>query len=223
MPSFPGFTMPEELRLLGEQIRRFVQEEIIPLERQIDPDAPDLPDEDFARLSAKTKAAGLWALGAPEQYGGGGLDTINSAITNSGTLTLRHSVASGNQAVRANNTNGFGGAIYSGSNAANPATVGLDELKPLVRPFGVCLIECAGNTNPSNFGLLSAAEWGGVPLTAVLDRMQPKKSAARVLVSGVDDFTRPSQTSVPGASWLRKRMLASVPRTITSWLPRLAP
>jgi len=80
MPSFPGFTMPEELRLLGEQIRRFVQEEIIPLERQIDPDAPDLPDEDFARLSAKTKAAGLWALGAPEQYGGGGLDTFSMCV-----------------------------------------------------------------------------------------------------------------------------------------------
>ena len=80
MTSFPGFTMPDELRLLGEQIRRFVQEEIVPLERQLDPDAPDLPDEDFARLSAKTKAAGLWALGAPEQYGGGGLDTFSMCV-----------------------------------------------------------------------------------------------------------------------------------------------
>ena len=29
--------------------------------------------------------------------------------------------------------------------------------------------------------------------------------------------------SVPGASWLRRRMLANVPRIITSWLPRRAP
>ena len=29
--------------------------------------------------------------------------------------------------------------------------------------------------------------------------------------------------SVPGASWLRRRMLANVPRTITSWLPRREP
>ncbi len=80
MPSFPGFTLPDELRILREQIRRFIQEEIIPLEQRLDPDAPDIPDEDFARLSAKTKAAGLWALGAKEEYGGGGLDTFSMCV-----------------------------------------------------------------------------------------------------------------------------------------------
>src|SRR5262249_38370197 len=77
MTLFPGFTMPDELRRLGEQIRRFIREEIIPLEQRLDPDAPGIPDEDFERLSSKTKAAGLWALGAPEEYGGGGLDTFS--------------------------------------------------------------------------------------------------------------------------------------------------
>ena len=80
MPTFPGFTLPDELRILREQIRRFIQEEIIPLEQRLDPDAPDIPDEDFARLSAKTKAAGLWALGAKEEYGGGGLDTFSMCV-----------------------------------------------------------------------------------------------------------------------------------------------
>src|SRR5262245_43054266 len=77
MTLFPGFTMPDELRRLGEQIRRFIREEIIPLEQRLDPDAPGIPDEDYERLSSKTKAAGLWALGAPEEYGGGGLDTLS--------------------------------------------------------------------------------------------------------------------------------------------------
>jgi DMSO/TMAO reductase YedYZ molybdopterin-dependent catalytic subunit len=95
--------------------------------------------------------------------------------------------------------------ITLGGLVTTPGSVTMDELKPLARPFGACVIECAGNTNPSNFGLLSAAEWGGVPMAAVLDRMRPQKGAARVLVSGVDDFTRPSQTSVPGASWIFSR------------------
>jgi acyl-CoA dehydrogenase len=61
-------------------VRRFVREEIIPLEQTIDPDAQELPEEHFKRLSAKTKAAGLWALGAPAEYGGGGLDTFSQCV-----------------------------------------------------------------------------------------------------------------------------------------------
>ncbi|HTO10428.1 MAG TPA: acyl-CoA dehydrogenase family protein [Candidatus Binatia bacterium] len=80
MPTFPGFTLPDELRVLREQVRRFIREEIIPLEQTLDPDAPGLPEEDWARLAAKTKAAGLWALGAPEEYGGGGLDTFSMCV-----------------------------------------------------------------------------------------------------------------------------------------------
>jgi acyl-CoA dehydrogenase len=80
MTRFAGFTLPEELRILREQVRRFIREEIVPLEQRLDPDAPGIPDEDFERLSAKTKAAGLWALGAPEEYGGGGLDTFSMSV-----------------------------------------------------------------------------------------------------------------------------------------------
>jgi acyl-CoA dehydrogenase len=78
--SFPGYRLPDELVLLREQVRRFVREEIIPLEQRIDPDAPDIPEEDFRRLSARTKAAGLWALGAPEEHGGGGLDSFSMCV-----------------------------------------------------------------------------------------------------------------------------------------------
>src|SRR3989442_6189843 len=80
MTVFPGFTLPDELRLLREQVRRFIREEIIPLEQRLDPDAPGIPDEDYERLAAKTKAAGLWALAAPEEHGGGGLDTFSMSV-----------------------------------------------------------------------------------------------------------------------------------------------
>src|SRR2546422_11073981 len=78
--NFPGFRLPDELLALREQIRRVVRDEVIPVEQRIDPDAPELPDDDYQRISAKTKAAGLWALGAPEQYGGGGLDTFSMCV-----------------------------------------------------------------------------------------------------------------------------------------------
>src|SRR5262245_56350934 len=80
MPVFAGFTLPEELRRVAEQVRRIVQDELVPVEQRIDPDAPDIPREDFLRLSGKTKAAGLWTLGAPEQWGGGGLDTFSMCV-----------------------------------------------------------------------------------------------------------------------------------------------
>ena len=80
MTAFPGFTLPDELRILRDQIRRFIREEIVPLEQRLDPDAPEIPAEDYARLAAKTKAAGLWALGAPEEHGGGGLDTFSMCV-----------------------------------------------------------------------------------------------------------------------------------------------
>jgi acyl-CoA dehydrogenase len=80
MTSFPGFTLPEELRILRDHVRRFIRDEIIPLEQRLDPDAPGIPDEDFERLAAKTRAAGLWALGAPEEHGGGGLDTFSMSV-----------------------------------------------------------------------------------------------------------------------------------------------
>src|SRR5882724_1800537 len=78
--NFPGFRLPDELLALREQLRRVVRDEVIPVEQRIDPDAPELPDDDYQRISAKTKAAGLWALGAPEQYGGGGLDTFSMCV-----------------------------------------------------------------------------------------------------------------------------------------------
>ena len=57
MTSFPGFTLPDELVALREQVRRIIRDEIVPLEQRIDPDAAEIPEEDYARLSARTKAA----------------------------------------------------------------------------------------------------------------------------------------------------------------------
>ena len=72
------------------------------------------------------------------------------------------------------------------------------------RDMGTHLIECAGNTDPANFGLMSAARWSGVPLGAVLDLVPTLAGSWRVRVVGVD-ADRPSRSSVAGASWIFSR------------------
>ena len=40
MEAFQGFRLPPELILLRDQVRRFIREEIMPLEQQLDPATP---------------------------------------------------------------------------------------------------------------------------------------------------------------------------------------
>jgi DMSO/TMAO reductase YedYZ molybdopterin-dependent catalytic subunit len=82
------------------------------------------------------------------------------------------------------------------------AHVTSDALARDARPMGVHLIECSGNANPDNFGLMSAAEWDGVPIAPLLRALGMPASGPSVLVSGFDDTTTPSQTSNAGASWV---------------------
>jgi DMSO/TMAO reductase YedYZ molybdopterin-dependent catalytic subunit len=79
--------------------------------------------------------------------------------------------------------------------------VGIDELRRLAAPMGAHLIECAGNTDPNNFGLLSVAEWGGVPLTDIVSRLAPGPDTWGVLITG-EDHDSSARSSVPGASWI---------------------
>jgi DMSO/TMAO reductase YedYZ molybdopterin-dependent catalytic subunit len=87
----------------------------------------------------------------------------------------------------------------------SPSLIPLTSLQPVVTRSGRYLLECSGNSDPANYGLLSTAEWEGVPMSAFLDRVRPRQAAWRVLVSGVDDNADPVGSSVPGASWIFSR------------------
>ena len=69
---------------------------------------------------------------------------------------------------------------------------------------GPYVMECAGNSDPANFGLISAARWEGYPMAAILDRFGADARRPRVLVEGADP-PGPSATSIPGASWIFSR------------------
>jgi len=85
---------------------------------------------------------------------------------------------------------------------ARPQLLKLDDLTPLSKKMGPHLFECSGNGNPSNFGLMSVAEWEGIPLAEVVARLKPAKGATAVLVSGYDHVGQVSQRSIVGASWV---------------------
>lgn len=86
----------------------------------------------------------------------------------------------------------------------SPVTLTMNDLLPLVQAQGVHLLECSGNSQGGGFGLLSAADWAGVPFSELLAMVNVLPQATRVLVSGFDQysFVDPNSISTPGASWV---------------------
>lgn len=74
------FTLREDQKLVIQTVRRYLQEEIIPLERTLDPDAYELPEADYRRLVDKTKGMGLYQMSVPTEYGGGGMDLLTYSL-----------------------------------------------------------------------------------------------------------------------------------------------
>ncbi len=70
----------DEQKQIVATVRRFVREEIVPLEAKLDPDASELPPEDFARLSGQVRDMGFWGLDIPADYGGAGVDLVTRTL-----------------------------------------------------------------------------------------------------------------------------------------------
>jgi len=69
--AMEGFEPTEEVRRLRDRVRRFVDEEVVPVERGL-----LLATGTLEELMASAKAQGLWALGHPSTMGGGGLSLL---------------------------------------------------------------------------------------------------------------------------------------------------
>ena len=67
------------------------------------------------------------------------------------------------------------------------------------------LLECSGNADQTNYGLLSAADWEGSRSRRFSIVCGRRLRQARVLVSGIDDDSRAWRTSIAGASWIFSR------------------
>ena len=73
------FELPEDLRMLKDTVRKFVERELIPIEMQA-MDGPDLKPDVRASLERKAKDLGLWLLDVPEEYGGMGLGHLGMVV-----------------------------------------------------------------------------------------------------------------------------------------------
>jgi acyl-CoA dehydrogenase len=83
------FTLLEEHRMLQDTVRRFVKQELLPLEslvlqRDTQGMAGEelLPPEVEDRLLAKAQDAGLWGLDVPEEFGGLNLGALPKCLAN---------------------------------------------------------------------------------------------------------------------------------------------
>jgi acyl-CoA dehydrogenase len=75
-----AWELPDELVLLRDTVRRFMDAHVHPEEEKLDHDTVGLPREQLVALQAKARELGLWALQTPEEYGGAGLGVLGQVV-----------------------------------------------------------------------------------------------------------------------------------------------
>src|SRR5258708_9710922 len=74
-PDGLNFELPEEIRMLKDTVRKFVDRELIPIERTAR-ENNKLKPEVRKHLTAKAKELGLQSYDVPQEYGGLGLGLV---------------------------------------------------------------------------------------------------------------------------------------------------
>jgi DMSO/TMAO reductase YedYZ molybdopterin-dependent catalytic subunit len=93
-------------------------------------------------------------------------------------------------------------SIRCSGSGGKPMTLGAEQLRKMAQAMGRHLMECAGNYRGAHFGMISVADWRGVPLQEALEISKLSSHNDRILISGFDQYAAQSQSSVPGASWI---------------------
>ncbi|HEV7581185.1 MAG TPA: acyl-CoA dehydrogenase family protein [Mycobacterium sp.] len=75
-----AWELPEELVMLRDTVRRFMDAHVHPIEEKLDHDTVGLPREQLVELQAKARALGLWSLQTPAACGGAGLSVLGQVV-----------------------------------------------------------------------------------------------------------------------------------------------
>jgi acyl-CoA dehydrogenase len=78
--STPSWDLPEDMAMLRETARRFMQHEVRAEEDKLPHDATELPADVLKRLQAKARALGIWQVESPVEWGGAGLSLLGQAV-----------------------------------------------------------------------------------------------------------------------------------------------
>ncbi len=78
--------LPDEIQHHKDRMRRFVERELLPLERELPPFRSSIGADAGAEIVRRLKTEGLWGLAVPAEYGGGGLGLL-------GLCALREALA----------------------------------------------------------------------------------------------------------------------------------
>jgi acyl-CoA dehydrogenase len=89
MDETGSWELPEELRMLRDTIRRFMLEEVKPVEDRLPHDAYTPEPAQLEALQRTAKSIGLWCLETPAEHGGAGLSLLGQCVAAEETAKCR--------------------------------------------------------------------------------------------------------------------------------------
>lgn len=75
-----SWELPQEYRMLQDTIRRFMKEEVKPVEDKLPHDAYTPEQSTLEQLQQKARALGLWLFETPAEHGGAGLNLLGQCV-----------------------------------------------------------------------------------------------------------------------------------------------
>lgn len=147
-----AWELPEELRMLRDTVRRFMEHEVRPIEETLPHDAFGLPADKLKPLQQKAKALGLWAMATPREFGGAGLGVLAQTVVAEEAAKCRM------------------GAYFPalGAFGGNPPNVILRGTPAQVEKYAKPIIENGGNA----FSAISEPSGGSDPARAIRCRAE---------------------------------------------------
>ena len=171
MDTTGAWTLPDEYRMLGDTVRRFMERDVKPAEDRVPHDAVRLLPDDEAKLRQQARALGLWCTQSPAEYGGAGLNLLGQCVVAEAAAKCRM-------------------GLYfpaAGALGQDPPKVIFRGSKAQIEKYGVGTITHGWNT----FVAISEPAGGSDPARAIATRAERVGdryvvNGAKMWISGID-------------------------------------